>query len=102
MDFVMLRSVFKDFNEATDRLDNSWFEKVKISHFKTLAFVVKLILTQFHGPAFFEREFSVSNIVHNNNMKEHTFMTKTYTIDHMNSHKLKRHTIEIKKVCLSQ
>ena len=44
---IMLRSVFEDFNEATARLDNFWFEKAKISHFKTLAFVVKLVLPLF-------------------------------------------------------
>ena len=47
--FIMLRSVFEDFNEATDRLDTFCFEKAKISHFKTLAFVVfmdKLLLSR--------------------------------------------------------
>ena len=74
--FIMLRSVFEDFNEATDRLDNFWFEKAKISHCKILAFVVKVVLTVFHGQAFVELEFSISNIVHNNNMKEDTIMAK--------------------------
>ena len=78
-------------------MDNFWFEKAKISHFKTLAFVVKLVLTLFHGQASVEREFSISSIVHNNNMKEHTIMAKKYIIDHMNSHKLKPHTIEVNK-----
>ena len=93
----MLRSVFEDFNEATDRLDHFWFEKANISHFKTLDFVVKLVLTLFHGQASVEWEFSISNIVHNNNMKKHTIMAKKCIIDHMNSHKLKLHTIEINK-----
>ena len=70
----MLRSVFEDFNEATDRLDNFWFEKAKISHFKT--FVVKLVFTLFHGQTSVELEFSISNSVHNNNMKEDTIMAK--------------------------
>ena len=73
---VMFRCVFGDFNEATDRLDNFWFEKAKISHFKTLAFVVTLVLTLFHGQASVEREFSLSNSVHNSNMKEDTIMSK--------------------------
>ena len=93
--FIMLRFVCEDFNEATDRLDNFWFEKPKISHFKTLVFVVKLVLTLFHGQASAEWEFSMSNIVHNSNMKEHTIMAKKYLIDHMNYHKLKLHTVEI-------
>ena len=59
--FIMLRSVLEDFIEATDRLDNFRFEKDKISHFKTLAFVAKLV---FHGQASVEQEFSISNIVH--------------------------------------
>ena len=95
--FIMFRSIFEDFNEAPDRLDNLWFQKAKISHFKTLAFVVKLVLTLFHGQASVKREFSISNIVHNNNIKERTIMAKKYIIDHMNSHKLKSHTVEINK-----
>ena len=59
--FIMLRSVLEDFIEVTDRLDNFRFEKGKISHFKTLAFVAKLV---FHGQASVEQEFSISNIVH--------------------------------------
>ena len=62
-----------------------------------MALVMKLVLTLSHGQASVEREFSISNIVHNNNMKEHTIMAKKYVIDHMNSYKLKRHTIEINK-----
>ena len=54
----------------------SGFEKAKISHCKILAFVVKLALTLFHGQAFVELEFSISNTVHNNNMKEDTIMAK--------------------------
>ena len=72
--FIMLRSVFESFNEATDRLDNFWFEKAKISHFKT--FVVKLVFTLFHGQTSVEREFSISNSVHNNSMKEDMTMAK--------------------------
>ena len=59
--------------------------------------MVKLVLTLFQGQASVEQEFSISNIVHNNNMKEHTIMAKKYIIDHMNSHKLKPHTVEINK-----
>ena len=77
----MFRSVFEDFHEATDLLDNFWFEKAKIFHFKTLAFVVKLILTHFHGQASVEWEFSISNIVHSNKMKERIIMAKKYIID---------------------
>ena len=54
---IMLTPVFEDFNGATDCLDNFWFEKAKTSHFKTLAFVNKLVLTLFHGQASVEREF---------------------------------------------
>ena len=74
--FIMLRSVFEDFNEVTDRLDNFRFEKAKISHFKILAFVLKLVLTLFDGQASVEWEFSISHIFHNNNVKEDTLMAK--------------------------
>ena len=59
--------------------------------------MVKLVLTLFHGQASVEREFSINNIVDNNNMKEHTIMAKKYIIDHMNSHELKPDTVEINK-----
>ena len=95
--FIMLRSVFEDLNEATDHLDDFWFEKAKISHFKTSDFVVKLALTLFHGQTSFEREFSISNYVYSNNMKEDTIMAKKYIMNHMNSHKLKLHTKETNK-----
>ena len=48
---IRFRSDFEDFSEVTDSLDNFWFKKAKISHFKTLTFVVKLVLTLFHGQA---------------------------------------------------
>ena len=86
--FIMLRSVFEDFNEASNRLNNFWFEKAKTSHFKTLTLVVKSVLTLFHGQASVEWKFSISNIIHNNNMKEDTIMAKKYVIDHMNVHKM--------------
>ena len=73
-----------------------WFEKAKIFYFKTLVFVVKLVLTLFHGQVPIEQEFSISNTVHNNNTKEDAIMPRKYIIDHLNSHKLKPHTIEIK------
>ena len=62
--FIILKSVFDDFNKATDRLDNFWLEKAKISHFKTLAFVVKLVSTLFHLQASIDWKFSISNIDH--------------------------------------
>ena len=71
--FILLRSVFEDFNEATDCLDNFWFEKANISHCKILAFALKLVLTLLTSV---EQEFSISNIVHNNNLKEHLIMVK--------------------------
>ena len=57
--------------------------------------MVKLILTLFHRQASIEPEFSISNIVHKNSMKEHTIMAKKYIIDNMNSQK--PHTKEINK-----
>ena len=62
--FIILRSVFDDFNKATDRLDNFCLEKAKIFHFKALAFVVKLISTLFHLQASIDCEFNISNIDH--------------------------------------
>ena len=95
----MLRSFFEDINEATSCLDHFWLEKAKISHFKTLFFVVKLVLTVIHGQTSAELEFSINNIVHSK-MKEDTIMVKKHIIDNINSNKLKVHIRET-KICQS-
>lgn len=79
--FIMFSSVFEDFTETTDRFNNFGFVKAKISLFKTLAYVVKELLTPFfHRQVSFEWEFSTSDIVLNNNMKEGTIMAKELII----------------------
>ena len=48
--FIMLRSVFEDFNEVTDHLDKFWFLKAQITHFKT-NFCGEVSLNSFGGEA---------------------------------------------------
>ena len=50
--FIMLRSVFEEFNEASDGSDNFWFEKAKISHFKDIGFCSEVSLNSFSWTSF--------------------------------------------------
>ena len=49
---------FEKIKEESDPLDNFFFQKVNIQNYKTLSFVVKLVLTLSHGQASVERQFS--------------------------------------------
>ena len=96
-EFKKYRSTFEDFKEKEHRLDDFWFQQVKVYNYEKLSFVVKLILTLSHGQASVELEFSVNNIVDKKNMKEETIVARRHIIDHMRAHKLKPYTIEIDK-----
>ena len=62
-EFKKYRSTFEDFKEKEHRLDDFWFQQVKVYNYEKLSFVVKFILTLSHGQASVERELSVNNIV---------------------------------------
>ena len=62
-EFKKYCSTFEDFKEKEHRLDDFWFQQVKVYNYEKLSFVVKLILTLSHGQASVELEFSVNNIV---------------------------------------
>ena len=42
---------FEGFKEESDRLENLFFQKVNIQNYKSLSFVVKLVLTLSYGQA---------------------------------------------------
>ena len=42
---------FEEFKKKSDRLGNFFFQKVNIQNYKTLSFVVKLVLTLSHSQA---------------------------------------------------
>ena len=68
-EFKKFRVEFEEFKEESDRLGNFFFQKVNIQNYKTLSFVVKLVLTLSHSQASVERQFSVNNQVLDNNMQ---------------------------------
>ena len=67
--FKKFRVEFEEFKGESDRLDNFFFQKVNIQNYKTLSFVVKLVLNLSHGQASVEKQFSVNNQGLDNNMQ---------------------------------
>ena len=61
-EFKKFRVEFEEFKEESDRLDNFFYQKVKIQNYKTLSFVVKFVLTLSYGQASEESQQSVSTI----------------------------------------
>ena len=91
---------FEKIKEESDPLDNFFFQKVNIQNYKTLSFVVKLVLTLSHGQAFVERQFSVNNQVNNmidNNMQMMSIVAWKQTINHMKVNQLTPYSIDISK-----
>jgi len=80
---------FKEFNPESKRLDGFFFHDIGVHKYKSLSFVLRLILTMSHGQASVERGFSI------NNMKPETMVARKIIKDHMVSNKLQPTTIEI-------
>ena len=91
---------FEKFKEESDQLDNFFFQKVSIQNYKTLSFVVKLVLTLSHGQASVERQFSVNNQVPDNNMQAMIIVLWKHLINHMKANQLTPHSIDISKYLL--
>ena len=68
-EFKKFRVEFEEFKEENDWLHNFFFQEVNIQNYKTLSFIVKLVLTLSHGQASFDIHFSVNNQVVDNNMQ---------------------------------
>ena len=91
---------FEKFKEESDQLDNFFFQKVSIQNYKTLSFVVKLVLTLSHGQASVERQFSVNNQVPDNNMQAMIIVLWKHLINHTKANQLTPHSIDISKYLL--
>ena len=63
--------------------DDFYFKEVEVSKYKNLASLLKLVLS--HGLALVERTFSLSNIIHNFNLKEISVISQKLILDHMKS-----------------
>ena len=91
---------FEKFKEESDQLDNFFFQKVSIQNYKTLSFVVRLVLTLSQGQASVERQFSVNSQVLDNNMQVMSIVVWKHLINHMKVNQLTPHSIDISKYLL--
>ena len=91
---------FEKFKEESDQLDNFFFQKVSIQNYKTLSFVVRLVLTLSQGQASVERQFSVNSQVLDNNMQVMSIVVWKHLINHMKANQLTPHSIDISKYLL--
>ena len=64
------RARVEEFNENHNRLDNFCFNQVFANNYADLSYAIKVLLTLSHGHTSTEQQFSLTNIVLDNNMKE--------------------------------
>ena len=62
-EFKMFNLEFGKFKEASERLDDFFFQKVSILNCNSVNFVEKLVLTFSHGQTPVERKFGGNNYV---------------------------------------
>ena len=91
---------FKKFDQRYDRLDDFYFHVIQIQQYKSLSFVLRLILTLSRGQAAVGRCFSINNNVLIQNMNTENVIARKVIKDHMLSNKLDAATIEIDKSLL--
>ena len=83
---------FQKFNQKCDRLDDFYLHVIKIQQYKSLSFVLRLILTLCYGQTAVGRCFSISNNILTQNMNAGKY--------EMLSNKLDTASIEVNKSLL--
>ena len=91
------RARVEEFDKNHDRSDDFYFNKVFANNYDDLPFFMKVVLTLSHCQASTERQFSFSNTVLDNNIKEENTVARKHIIHHMRSKKLMPYFIEINK-----
>ena len=77
------------------RLDDFYFQKLKISKYAELSAIVNIILTLSHGQSDVERGFSCNTHLLEENIKDDLIVSKCLIKDHLVSKNLKPHMLEI-------
>ena len=77
------RAKVQVFDENYDRLDDFCFNQVFANNYADLSFIIKVVLTLHHGQTFTEQQFSISNTVLGNNIKEESIVARKHIIDHL-------------------
>ena len=68
-------SLLNEFSLSNDRLDDFYFKKMKISKFKELALVCKIVFTLSHGQSSVERGFSLNKSVVADNISNQSIVS---------------------------
>ena len=77
------------------RLDDYYFQKLKISKYAELSAIVKISLTLSHGQSDVELGFSCNTLLLEENIKDDSIVSKRLIKDHLVSNNLKPHMLEI-------
>ena len=77
------------------RLDDFYFQKLKISKYAELSAILKIIITLSHGQSDVERGFSCNTHLLEENIKDDSIASKRLIKDHLVSNNLKLHMLEI-------
>ena len=82
-------SLLNEVSRSNDRLDVFYFKKMKISKFKELALVYKIVFTLSHGQLSVERGFSLNKSVLADNISNQSIACRRIIKDHMLSNEVK-------------
>ena len=81
------RAKVEEFNENHNWSDNFCFNQVFANNYAGISHVIKVFLTLSHGRASTEQQFSITNIVLDNNRKEESVVAKQHITDQLWSKK---------------
>ena len=62
------KDTFSSYEQNTERLDDFYFRKINIQHYKSLSFLLQILFIMSHGQAAVKRGFSINNNVIEENM----------------------------------
>ena len=88
-------SLVNEVSRSNDCLDDFYFKKMKISKFKELALLCKIVFTLSHSQSSVARGFSLNKSVLADNISNQSIVYRRIIKDHMLSNEVKPHTFQI-------
>ena len=95
------KAIFRNYDIDKNQLDEFYSEYLKDNaQYESFYYVIKIVLTMFHGQADVERGFSVNKNLTVENMSEESLIAQRFVKDHMKSKNFQPHSLPIPKEML--
>ena len=87
---------FSTFNRKTQRLDDLYFDGIRVHEkYPELSSVMQIVFVLSHGQASVERGFNDINLVLKLNQNDDTVVARRFIKDHLKVHQVQQHTLVI-------